>query len=105
MKKEILFETNTPLGFRVRLTKAYWEIIINIKHPVMKGKEAYVKNTLINPNEIRKSRSDSNVLLFYLQTGPKRWICVVVKRLNSEGFIITTYPTDIIKEGEQIWKK
>ena len=29
----------------------------------------------------------------------------VAKRLNGEGFLITAYPTDAIKEGEQIWVK
>lgn len=36
---------------------------------------------------------------------PKRWICAVVKRLDGDGFLITTFPTDAIKEGEQIWNK
>lgn len=27
------------------------------------------------------------------------------KRLNGDGFLITTYPTDAIKEGERIWSK
>jgi len=29
----------------------------------------------------------------------------VAKRLDSEGFLITAYPTDAIKEGEWIWSK
>jgi hypothetical protein len=32
-------------------------------------------------------------------------LCVVTKRLNGEDFLITTYPTDAIKEGERIWSK
>jgi hypothetical protein len=36
---------------------------------------------------------------------PGRWLCAVAKRLNAEGFLITTYPTDAIKEGERIWNK
>jgi hypothetical protein len=27
----------------------------------------------------------------------------VSRRTDSEGFLITAYPTDAIKEGEQIW--
>jgi len=45
------------------------------------------------------------VLLFYRLERPGRWICAVAKRLNDEGFPITTYPTDAIKEGERIWSK
>ena len=36
---------------------------------------------------------------------PGRWICAVAKRLDGEGFLITTYPTEAIKEGEQVWSK
>jgi hypothetical protein len=31
-----------------------------------------------------------------------RWLCAVVKQLTGEGFLITAYPTDAIKEGERI---
>lgn len=35
----VLFEIETPLGFRVRVTRAYWELITTVKHPVMAGRE------------------------------------------------------------------
>jgi len=69
----------------------------------MAGLENTVKDTLAHPEEIRMSRSDPKVFLFYKTQRPERRICVVVKKLNGEGFIITTYPTDAIKEGEKIW--
>jgi len=59
---------------------------------------------LTEPEQIRRSRSDATVFLFYRQTGPSRWVCCVVKRLTATmGFLITAYPTDAIKEGELIW--
>jgi len=45
------------------------------------------------------------VFLFYRLECSGRWICVVAKRLNGDGFLITTYPTDTIKEGERVWSK
>jgi hypothetical protein len=60
-KKDLFFEVMTPLGFRVRVTHAYWELIITIKHPVMAGRE--------------------------------------------DGFLITAYPTEAIKEGVSVWHK
>jgi hypothetical protein len=63
------------------------------------------EETLENPDEIRVSRSDSKVFLFYKTQRPGRWTCAVTKRLDGEGFLITTYPTDAIKEGERIWLK
>jgi hypothetical protein len=101
----ILFLATTPLGFQVRVMRAYWEIIVSIKHPAMAGREDDVKKTLEDPDEIRQSRSDKNVYLFYKTEREKRWICAVSKQTGSEGFLITTYPTDAIKEGVQIWHK
>jgi len=40
---ELLFEVLTPLGFRVRVTRSYWELIITIKHPAMAGRENDVR--------------------------------------------------------------
>jgi len=102
---EIYFEATTPLGFRVRVTQAYWSLISNIKHPVMAGREQDVQCTLEMPDEIRQSRSDPTVFLFYRLERPGRWLCAVVKRLNGDGFLITTYPTDAIKEGVSICRK
>jgi hypothetical protein len=102
---KLLFEVLTPLGFRVRVTQIYWELIVTVKHPVMAGREADVQATLQSPAEIRLSKSDSNVFLFYKPERIGRWVCAVTKRLDGEGFLITTYPTDAIKEGVRIWPK
>ncbi|MBI3358762.1 MAG: DUF4258 domain-containing protein [Nitrospirae bacterium] len=102
---EVLFEVLTPLGFRVRVTRAYWELIITIKHPVMVGHEQDMKEVLQNPSEIRQSRSDLDVYLFYKPDGIKRWVCAVAKQLDGNGFLITAYPTDAIKEGVLVWPK
>lgn len=105
MAEDTLFEVPTPLSFSVRITRNCWELIVTIKHPVMHGCEIDVQDTLRTPDEIRRSRSDPAVLLFYRLERPGRWICAVAKRLNDEGFLITTYPTDAIKEGERVWSK
>ena len=105
MPDQVLFQVLTPLNFYVRVTHSYWEYIVTVKHPVMAGREDDVKEALQNPAEIRVSRSDPNVYLFYKAEKVNRWVCAVTKRLNSEGFLITTYPTDAIKEGTKIWPK
>ncbi|WJI28450.1 DUF4258 domain-containing protein [Thermosynechococcus sp. B3] len=102
---EILFEVTSPLGFFVRTTAEYWQFIVTIKHPVMGDRLADVQNTLSDPNEIRLSKADAQVYLFYRDDGAKRWVCTVAKRLNGEGFLITAYRTSVIKEGELLWQK
>jgi len=99
---KIFFEVMTPLGFRVRVTKAYWRIITEIKHPIMRGREEAVQDTLQNPSEVRISKKDPNVYLLYKRERKGRWLCAVAKRLNGNGFLITAYPTDAIKEGKQL---
>jgi len=103
--QDILFEVLTPLGFHVRVTAEYWQLIIKIKHPVMAGHEKNIQEALQNPDEIRLSKRDPNVYLFYKSDRIGRWVCAVTKRLDGEGFLITTYPTDSIKEGERIWPR
>lgn len=103
--KGVRFDVLTPLGFRVHVSRSYWEIIVGIKHPLMAGHEKEVKATLENPEEIRRSKTDSAVYLFYKTYHKGKWVCAVSKRLNGEGFFITAYLTDIIKAGEKIWPK
>ncbi len=87
------------------MTKGYWKLIVTTKHPVMTGREGDVKRALEQPDEIRQSKFDEWVYLFYKAEREKRWICAVSKQTGEEGFLITTYPTDAIKEGVQIWHK
>lgn len=100
---ELLFEAQTPLGFSVRVTANRWNLITTAKHPVITGRERLVRTALESPEEIRQSRIDPQVLLFYKTEGARRWTCAVVKRAAKEGFLITAYPTDAIKEGLRIW--
>jgi hypothetical protein len=55
---------------------------------------------LIDPDVIRKSQSDKDVYLYY-KTISDRILCVVVKHLNGDGFLITTYFTDKVKKGKK----
>ena len=102
---DLLFEVLTPLGFRVRVTAEYWQVIVTIKHPAMFGRETDVEEALRNPDEIRLSKTDPSVYLFYKPERIGRWVCAVTKRLDGEGFLITAYPTDAVKEGERIWHR
>jgi len=90
---EILFDVETPLGFRVRTTIGCWELIARIKHPVVRGRQEDIQETLRRPSEVRTSTSDAQVYLFYRSDGAQRWLCAVARRLNGEGFLITAYRT------------
>ncbi|MFH0791040.1 MAG: DUF4258 domain-containing protein [Candidatus Omnitrophota bacterium] len=104
IQSDIYFKIHSKLGIPVSTTKAYWHIITGIKHPALKGKEVQVKKVLSNPDEIRVSKKDKTVLLFYKSIG-KYYLCVVIKILKKRAFIITAYKTEKIKEGELKWKR
>ncbi len=98
------FEILTPLGFTVRTSEEYWQKVI-VKHPDIANLELEVQQALANPDEIHRSSRDENILLFYAVLKAKRWVVAVAKRLNGDGFLITAYQTDAIKEGELLWHK
>jgi hypothetical protein len=99
----IYFSMPTPLNVEVRTTASYWNYLVTIKHPVMKGKEDIVKAVLHSPDEIRQSRTDKDVFLYYRQSD--KLYCVVARHVGTDGFLITAYPTDRIKEGDTIWTR
>jgi len=104
MSKERFFETATPVGVRVRCTRSYWEFIVGQKHPSLKDRERDIVQVLEQPDEVRRSRKDPRVLLYYRRAG-SGWLCAVVRRENGTGFLITAYPTDAIKIGSIEWTR
>ncbi len=98
-----LFPVLTPLGFSIRTTPDYWALI-EAKHPKLRGRISDVAQVLRVPEEIRRSQQDPTVYLFY-RADQHRYLCAVVKRINGEGFLMTAYPCDKIKEGDVIWPK
>jgi len=81
-----------------------WALITVFKHPIMTNREVDVIATLENPDEIRVSKTDSAVYLYYKSIGSDI-VAAVAKHLNGEGFLITAYVTTKIKEGKRIYKK
>ena len=69
----------------------------------MEDKQSRVQSALESPDEVRQSRTDPGVYLFYKAQKTRRWVCAVAKQAETKGFLITAYPTDAIKEGIRIW--
>ncbi len=92
-------------GQTVRLTDERRAHIL--EHPEMQGLAAEIERVLLQPQLVRRSRSDEAVRLFYefyAQTivGGK-WLCVVVKYAENDAFVVTAYLTDKPKAGEDLW--
>ena len=102
---DVAFDVLTLLGFRVHVTATYWNYIVAVKHPVMSGRENDVQHALESPDEIRQSRSDPTVYLFYHTQNLDDGFVLSSRRLDGDGFLITAYLTDAIKEGIRIWPR
>ena len=92
-------------GHQVRLTDERRAHIL--EHPEMKDMGTEIERVLLQPQLVRRSRSDEAVRLFYefyAQTivGGK-WLCVVVKYGENDAFVVTAYLTDKPKAGEDLW--
>ena len=59
------FEVTCVLGKRISVTTNYWRKIIRFKHLAMAGKEAQVQEALADADEVRESKSDPEVKLYY----------------------------------------
>ena len=82
---------------------------IETDHPEMSEQIEKIRETLSTPERIVRSRTDPDVELFYryytITPVTQKYLCVVVKTLAGDLFIITAYFTDTIKKGGVLWKK
>jgi len=93
---------------QIRFTDERWEHI-KTEHPEISEQIKKIQEILLCPDKIVKSRTDSDVELFYryydITPVTQKYLCAVVKVLFADLFIITVYFTDTIKKGEVLWEK
>jgi Domain of unknown function (DUF4258) len=94
-------------GIRVRLTEERLAHIL--EHPEMKDVEPQIEQTLARPERVIESLSDPQARLYYrLYLGKSignKHLCVVVKVLEADAFVVTAYLTDKVKKGRQLWPR
>jgi hypothetical protein len=92
-------------GRSIRLTKERLAHVLT--HTEMQGMEPAIAHSLQVPQLVRRSKTDPDVRLFYEFQGQTpvgaKWLCVVVKYLATDAFIVTAYLTDKPKTGEDLW--
>jgi len=76
-------------------------------HPDVKDYLPKIQEVLKNPDQIRKSKHDPKVLLFYRYFSNIRGgkYLVVVAKINERNFVLTAYLTDRILTGKKIYEK
>jgi hypothetical protein len=93
---------------KIRVTDGRLEHFETV-HPEMFEPIGKIEETLLKPDIVIKSKTDSKVELFYrhydITPVTEKFLCVVVKVLLNDLFIITAYFTDTKKGGEVLWRK
>ncbi len=101
---QVRFKVRSILGKEIRITEEYWKLISEVKHPIIQRYEAEVKEAIKSPDEVRRSKKDALVFLYYKKYGDL-FVCALVRHLNNEGYIITAYVADKMKKGDVIWRR
>lgn len=105
MSKRLLLSVETPLGYRVSLSRDRWRQIVRFKHPALAGHEKGVRRCLREPLVVRASVKDADVHLYYGKAD-RRYLCVVTAPADTDDrFVVTAYFTKKIKAGSKLWKK
>lgn len=95
----ILFETIDKTNRKIRLTKERWSHIRK-KHPEVENLED-VEETVKNPTKITFPKIDESVGFYYkyFKNRPShhKYLLVLVKYLNGDGYVMTAYYEDKIK--------
>ena len=94
-------------GRRIQLTDEGWNHIIE-RHRYMIAFREEMRQSLREPDEIRRSTKDPErgrlyYKWYYGTVKGDKWVCVVVKMLTAEAFIMTSYVTGTIRRGERLW--
>ena len=64
-----------------------------------------IRETLVSPDEVRKSTKKSDSELYYMKKKENRFICVIVKICDDGNFISTAMTTSNPKIGIIVYKK
>ena len=92
-------------GRRIRLTN---ERLAHIReHPEMGHLQAAIAETIRAPMCVVESLSDSEARLYYRRHTSRglgeKYVCVIVKVLAADAFVLPAYLTDCVKKGRLLW--
>jgi hypothetical protein len=92
-------------GTPVRLTDERLAHIL--EHPEMVDRGWAIGETLRQPDHVMESLADPQARLYYRFYGGTlvgdKYLCVVVKVIRGDAFVLTAYLTDSVKRGRRIW--
>lgn len=103
----VVWEKVSYNGKRIRLTDVQRHHI-SFFHPEALAKEDMLISTLARPDIVAEG-GGPNIRIIYkfhenTPVGDK-YLAIVLKELNEEGFIVTSYFTDRVRRKKIIWKR
>jgi hypothetical protein len=91
----------------IRLTSERLEHIL--EHPEMIEFVSEIEDVIQNPEIVIQSKADKNEEIYYNKKLTKlfgnKWLCVIVKFTNIDGFILTAYISRNLINGEILWER
>ncbi len=94
MDEYYVLELTDKSGRKIHLSKERWKHITSPSspHSYMTDYLEEIKETLSNPDKIIRSVYEDNKVLYYKYYKSRRkFLRVIVKYLNSKGYVITSY--------------
>jgi len=105
---EPILQVVAKFGKKIVLTKRQYDHVRR-RHPEVTGEIEEIKTTLVSPQVVRRSMYYEKDWLFYrfFKGTPvsEKYLMVAARILNNEGFVVTSYFTDKVKMGEEIWRE
>ncbi len=94
-----IFEIIDKTGRKIRLTKEQWQHIRK-KHPEVENSDE-VEETVRNSDKITCPKFDETIGCYYKyfkqRPSPDKFLLVLIKYLNGDGYVITAYYESRIK--------
>jgi hypothetical protein len=90
-------------GISIRLPGERWEHIVE-RHDILADKQQLVFDTISNPDRILAGNEGALMAVRELESD--RWLVVVYREENEDGFVITAFPTrriNSLNRRQQVW--
>ena len=96
MPSGVVFVSSSRFGKQIRLTETIWYDKIRKEHPEFAERGEYleeIRRTIEDPDAIVEGWSRELLALRLCEIAPKspKYLCVVYRELNDEGFVITAF--------------
>jgi len=103
----LVFEVMAYDGRRIRLTEVQWLHVVFF-HPEVEREQGKIREVLAKPEiVVEGATEDTRICYRFYSSMPvaSKYLAVVIKVLDGEGFIITSYFTERVRRGKVLWRK